>query len=134
MSGNAHHMSLFPKHIHRIGFLYPKSHFSPKIVIGLDSSFQDFVDFRGREMESTYSQILKSLKNNFFPRENLLRRILPRAVSNHLPLKFLEWIKICCSNISFRGHFFCDAESTRLCCKPTEYSCCLLNTNEKQKV
>ena len=33
-------------------------------------------------------------KGSVLPRKNLLRRIVPRAVSNHLPLKCLEQIII----------------------------------------
>ena len=75
---------LFPKNIHRIGFLDPRSHFSLKIFIGLDSSIRDLVNFGGRKIELTFSKILKNLK-----KRNLLRRILPRAVSDHLPPNFL---------------------------------------------
>ena len=43
-----HHMSLFPKNIHRIRFLDPENHCFQKIYIAPHFSIRDLVDSRGR--------------------------------------------------------------------------------------
>ena len=60
-------MQFFPTNIHRIGFPDPKSHFSQKMLIGLDSSIRDFADCGGRKMESTFSKTLKNLGKKVSP-------------------------------------------------------------------
>ena len=73
-------------------------------------------------MEFTFSKIWKKLENKSFPRESLLRRIVPRAVCNHLPLKVLKNQTICLQTM-LRGQFVCDAESTLQACWVEPASC-----------
>ena len=81
--------------------------FSRQIFIGLDSSIRDLVDFGGRKMGSTFSKIWNKLENKSVSlNKKILRRIVPRAVSNHVPFKFLSKIQICFF-IIFRGQSFC---------------------------
>ena len=63
-------ISLLAKKIHRIGFLNPKSHFSQKIFIGLDSSIRDLVDFGSRKMEFTFSGIWTKFEKQKNPQGN----------------------------------------------------------------
>ena len=72
-------MSLFPKNIHRIGFLDPRSHFPSKIFVGFDSSIRDLVDFRSRKMEITFSKIWKKFGNKIFPPGKFIEANFPQS-------------------------------------------------------
>ena len=74
-STNMHQMSLFPKHIHRIGFLNLKSHFSQNVFIGPESLSEIWsilevgkIDFpKSEKLEKSVSQKVSGNCSHTFP-------------------------------------------------------------------
>ena len=109
-SANKHEDDTFLENIHRIGFLYPKTKFSPKICIGTDISIRDLVDSRGRKTPSTFPELYKVIFprfgkscNKFFPKS--VGDLFPYFFSIICPLLFYLFLDLFCSQHFLDAYF-----------------------------